>query len=162
MKNFYKKNGFTVLELMIVIAILAIVSLFVFTSQTQTIANTYLISNSNQIAQTLKLAQMKSVSAYFGSQWGVYFEDNNGSVKDKYVLFKGSSYEGRDPTYDIISELPLSLTFTNVSFNDVVTYVVFDKLSGNTSNFGSLQLVDPSGGTRTISINSRGIISNDK
>lgn len=156
------KNGFTLLELMIVISILAIVSLFVFTSQTQTIANSYLISNANQIAQTLRLAQIKSVTAYAGSQWGVYFEDNNGSVKDRYVLFKGSSYSARDPSYDIVSELPLSLTFTNVSFNDVVTYVVFAKLSGNTSNFGSLQLVDTNGDIRTISINSRGIINNDK
>lgn len=163
MINLFKsRKGFTVLELMIVMSILAIVSLFVFTSQTQTISNAYLISNANQISQMLRVSQMKSVSAYMGSQWGVYFEDNNGSVKDKYIMFKGSSYAGRDSSYDIISELPLSLTFTNVNFNDVVTYVVFDRLSGNTSNFGSLQLVDSNGETRTISINSRGIISNDK
>jgi prepilin-type N-terminal cleavage/methylation domain-containing protein len=163
MKNFCKnKSGFTILELMIVISILAIVSLFVFTSQTQTISNAYLVSNANQIAQMLRVSQMKSVSSYLGSQWGLYFEDNNGIVKDKFIMFKGSSYSGRDVDYDIVSELPLSLTFTNVSFNDVVTYVVFDKLSGNTSNFGSLQLVDSNGETRTISINSRGIISNDR
>lgn len=163
MKKFYKRNkGFTVLELMIVISILAIISLFVFTSQTQTISNAYLVSNANQIAQMLRLSQMKSVTSYLGSQWGVYFEDNNGDVKDKYIMFKGSSYSARDPSYDIVSELPLSLTFTNVNFNDVVTYVVFDKLSGNTSNFGSLQLVDSNGETRTVSINPRGIISNEK
>lgn len=147
----YKKNGFTIIELLIVIGLLVIIFSTVFAIQGRFLVNTYLDTNTEQIVQQLRLAQMRSITKFEDSEWGVYF------AEDKFVLFKGADYESRDQSYDIVTNLPSSLILSSFDFNGDTDYIVFDKVSGETQNHGSLQIFDNQEGVNTILINKKGL-----
>ncbi len=158
MKNINNKKGFTLVELLIVIGILVIVISSTFIIQGGLLADTYLNTNTEKIIQTLRLAQMRSITRVKDSSWGVYFDEDSGGTDDKFVLFQGSDYATRDSSYDIVSELPNIISLSNISLNGAGDDIVFDELTGETSNYGSLQISDNLGNSYTISSNSKGVI----
>lgn len=98
------------------------------------------------IVQALRRAQLKAMSVERDSSFGVYI------ASDKYVLFKGNSYDIRDSAFDEIFDLPDNLSISGVS------EVVFSKLKGVPSNTGTITLaIDNRSGT--ININETGRIN---
>ncbi len=158
METTSKKKGFTIIELILVITVLVIVVSAVFTLQGGILADTYLDTNSEQIVQNLRLAQMRSIARVNDSQWGVYFDEDAGGTGDKFVLFKGTSYATRDSNYDIVTELPDIISLSSISLNGSGADMVFAKLSGDSSTYGSILISDNLGNSNTISINSKGSI----
>ena len=157
------QKGFTLIELLIVIGIIVVTVSAVFTVQGRFLVDTYLDTNTDQIVQDLRLAQMRSITRFKDSPWGVYFDEDVSGNNDKFVFFNGSNYVSRDSSYDIEADLPNSIEFGNINFNGGTDYIVFDKVTGETSNYGSIELMDTQGGgnINVISINSKGVISNN-
>ena len=159
MKNISKKKGFTLIELLIVIGIFVIIIATAFTINGGILANTYLDTNTEQIIQTLRLAQMRSITRVNDSQWGVYFDEDIGGTNDKFVLFKGTTYATRDASYDIVTELPDIISLSNISLSGGGVDIVFAKLSGDSFTDGSIQISDNLGNSNTISVNAKGLIA---
>ena len=80
------KKGFTLLELMIVIAIIAVIAMFVWIGLAQ-IGGSQALKNVTLTATTaLRDAQQRSVVQQDGYYWGVQFENIEG--RDKFTLFR--------------------------------------------------------------------------
>jgi len=115
---FLKSNGFTLLEILIVVGIIAVLMSLSLPLGLDFYRGQQLETQSQEIVQTLRRAQLKAMSVEDDSSFGVYFTDDN------YTLFKGSSYTTREFQYDEVFNLSLILTLSGLS------EVVFSKLEG--------------------------------
>ncbi len=144
---FSNKKSFTLIEVLIVLALTSLIIVFSLPLFNLFKINRKLDIQQNKIIDTLRLAQNKSQTGLDNSSYGVYFET------DGYVFFKGDSYETRDTQYDIEYELPSGFSLSGLE------EVVFYKITGRPSSSGNLVITETSSGrTRTISINSLGLI----
>ena len=148
------KKGLTTIELMISVAILAMVMGASALSLSAFIANSHLDNRTDDLVQNLRKAQANSIMRVKDSSWGVYFDADN----DAFTFFKGDSYASRDASYDALYELPALLDLKNVSLNGGVSEVVFEKVTGETDNYGSLEIYEKEPNTHVITINSLGQI----
>lgn len=151
-------KGFTLVETLLIAAIVSIVLILSIPFY-----NTFQISNqldtlSSEALQALRRSQMKAITLENDSVWGVYFEKNVDS-QDKFVLFKGTNYSGRDQNYDEITELPNTIFFDEISLNEGGTEVVFEKINGSTNHHGFFEIKSTINEEKTITINEAGRIS---
>jgi prepilin-type N-terminal cleavage/methylation domain-containing protein len=106
-------SGFTLIESLVVIALILVFA----AASSPLYGNLYASSQLNeaalQIVQTLRTARERSVSGFGNAGHGVYFERNEPG-DDAYVLYRGTSFAGRDPAFDVATTLdsPLSLSGT--------------------------------------------------
>jgi len=146
------------MEIIIAVAILLIIATASYTIRAASISGTILSTSANEVAESLKLVQVKSLSRYKNSQWGVYFKHNTNGTADQMIMFKGSSYATRDTAYDLTTVMPTILTFINITLTGNATEVEFTKSSGKPVQTGTLQLKASGDGSKTISINSNGVV----
>lgn len=99
------------------------------------------------VTQTLRRAQMLSWAIDGDSSWGVH------TGEGKIVLFKGSTYAGRDSNYDEIFDLPSDITPSGI--NDII----YSKLLGEPQTTGTITLTTATD-SKNITINTKGMISN--
>ena len=113
-----KNKGFTILELLLVLSLIAIISAVTFPFFLSSQTSTNLRTHAQTIKQALRIAEQKAISGQEASEWGVYFDDQN----KKYILYKGISYSSRDSNFDREYEYPEALTVStdfgdNIYFN---------------------------------------------
>jgi prepilin-type N-terminal cleavage/methylation domain-containing protein len=156
MKIKSNNQGFTLIELLVVIAITAVLFAAAFTAQSRILIDTYLDTKTEEIVQTLRLAQMRSITRFQNSQWGVHFDEIGSD--DQFILFIGNTYPPADISWNIQTDMPDSLYFSDISFNGGGGDIVFEKLTGQTSDYGSVQINHGLGVTKTIIINAMGQI----
>lgn len=145
MKAFRNKIGFTLLEVLLVISLIAIVSgIGVPVYQSFQIRNDLSVAT-NTIAQSLRRAQLLSQAVEGDAMWGVYV--SGGSI----TLFQGADYVTRNISYDEVFDLPTVITPTGL------IEIVFDKFTGIPQDAGSLVLTSVNDST-TITINEKGIV----
>jgi len=101
----------------------------------------------NQVSQSLGRASFLSGASVGDTNWGVKVLSGN------IVIFKGTSYSGRDTNYDEIYGISSSIVPSGLS------EVVFYKMTGYPLSTGSIILTSTNGETRTITINSKGSVS---
>lgn len=140
-------NGFTLLEILIVISLISILASFVVSIGLDFYKSQQLETHSQGVLQTLRRAQLKAMSVELDSSFGVYLTDDN------YTLFKGNSYAERDSQYDEVSDLPQVITLNNPPKE-----VVFSKFEGKPSLIGNI-ILNSNGQSRRISINKVGRIN---
>ncbi len=145
-------KAFSYLEVIIVIAIIAILSgmtlLFGQTSQVRADIN----AEANNLASYLRLAQSKAMSGENNSDHGIHLET------DKYILFEGSSYSPSDSSNHEI-ELPETIITQNINLGGGGQDIVFTLPKGETKNFGTFDLYSAQiNKTVTFNITSLGTI----
>jgi len=145
------KKAFTLIEILIVLAIISLVAVLAIPFYQPFQVRTYLDNNSQEIIQVLRKAQSKAMAGENDEVYGVHF-----SV-DEYVLFKGMLYNPDDLENEIFG-LPNSLSITNINLNGGGNEIIFDKLKGTTSNYGSIAATSISNESRTVSISKTGKI----
>lgn len=124
-----KKTGFTLIELIVVIAIFAVLGAMVIFGFNFFQNKNRVEAAAREIASTLRLAQNKTLASEGNSSYGVHFET------DKFVLFKGLAYiDGAADNSE--HNLAQNLSIFNISLGGGAD-VVFARLSGATDNFGS-------------------------
>ena len=148
------KKGFTLLELIIVIAVLGIVAGGAFAVFSSFITNTYVDNTTQEIVNVLRKANTDSIARLYDLNWGVHFDD----ITSKFTFFAGDSYDTRNMQYDEATNLPLSVTFSQISLNGGGKDILFRKISGDTTQYGSLKVRSASGRERIITINQLGQI----
>lgn len=145
-KSSLKRNGFTMIELLLVVAIMGLVSGF-----SVPIYQSFLVKNDLDtaiisISQQIKRAQSLSVSGLEDSLWGIKLETG------KAIIFKGSDFSSRDILFDEIFEIPKSISISGVN------EIIFSKLYGNPSSFGVITLTSVNSDSRDIIINQKGVV----
>jgi len=146
-RAFGKRKGFTMIELLMSIALITLIAgIGIPVYQSFQVKNDLDVATNNWV-QTLRRAQTLSEAMDGDSTWGAKIQ--SGSI----ILFKGSSYALRDTTYDENFDMPSALTPSGLS------EVVFDKLTGFPQTTGTTTLTTTTNETRTITINSKGILN---
>lgn len=154
MKNIDTRKGTTLLEIILVIAVIIIMATGTFTIFSSFITNTYIDDTAQEIVHTLRKANTNTIARLYDLRWGVYFNDTAKS----FSLFAGGSYAARDTQYDTVTNLPASVTLSQLSFNGGGKEIVFRKIAGDTTQYGSLKVLSSNGQERTITINQLGQI----
>jgi prepilin-type N-terminal cleavage/methylation domain-containing protein len=155
-----KKNnlGFTIFELVIVIAILSIISSIVVSDFIAYKKNSDLNNNTQEFISALKSAQNKTISSDDYKTFGVYL--NTSVSPNQYVLFKGVDYTVRETIFDQVYSLDSSMEFYNVNFGGG-NEIVFSKVSGEAEKFGSasIRFKNDTNKNKTIYVTNFGVVS---
>ncbi|MBN2197711.1 prepilin-type N-terminal cleavage/methylation domain-containing protein [Candidatus Wolfebacteria bacterium] len=155
--KFFQKKGFSLIELIISIAILAIVSSVGFINIINYKNRQTLVSNAREIVTILRNAQDRSLSQEGGSRWGVYFENPVEGV-GFFELFQGSSYSSN--AVSLKSSLASSVQF-DIPLAGSSSTVVFSPVTGLPDKVLDIEisLIGKPSVSSTISVNSAGKIS---
>lgn len=132
-------RGFTLFEILIVIAILSILAVFSTGSYSNYTKSTELDFTAKEIKSDLKSMRGKAMSGEESKDWGIHF-DNGAS--DFYELFSGSAYAGG--TVERIVYLPGVITFSSPTID-----IIFNNITGTTV---SQETITISSGTDGIAI----------
>lgn len=140
------------LELMIVVALLALLSYMGITAFGRFRANSLLDQAKGDIVSALSTARSQTLSSVGGTVYGVHFEAT------KIVLFQGSTYASSS-TSNIVTNFDPRVRANSVHINGG-SEVIFQRLTGATSNTGTVavQAIGQIGRWATTTINSSGII----
>ena len=152
----YRNRGFTLVEVLIVIAIMAILSGVVIFSFSGMRARQDVDSNTEVITSLLKEARSRTLGSIDSTTYGVFIETN------QVTLFKGASYIAGDPTNQTNS-LSNTVTITAVSLNGGGSTIMFERLTGKTNNFGTMRVefTSDTSVARTITVDATGLIESD-
>ncbi len=160
MKKYTKINrGFTLVELLIVIAIGAIILGGSFVAYSRMAGKSYLDTRTYELIQAIRQAQLNSMVRLNDSQWGIHIDPDLGGNNDNFVIFKGSTYAGRDISYDFVTDLPNNISISSVSLNGGGNDIIFSKTTGVTLQYGSITLTDNQSDSYMLNINSYGVVS---
>ena len=146
-------NGFTLIEILITIAIFAIILSIVIVA-TRSFSDTVNLDNAGKIIGTnIKLAKMRSVGALNDTNYGVRFEG------DKITVFAGDTFDVSDPTNKVVN-LSDGVKISGISLAGGGVDLVFNRLTGTTNNAGTIEieLVNNSSEKKQIVINEEGQI----
>ena len=153
-----KTKGYTLVELLIAVAVLTVILIISATTFYNLTKKSDLDASRDNIISVLNIARNKALASEGAKQYGVYFDTS--TSPDKYILFQGPNYAGRDVSFDEVCDLVSSIEISNISFNGNGDEVVFKRLDGSTDNYGSITIQSlNTSETRTVYIYSSGEIS---
>ncbi|MCC7436639.1 prepilin-type N-terminal cleavage/methylation domain-containing protein [Candidatus Nomurabacteria bacterium] len=148
------KKGLSLIEIIMVVAVLGIILTisvpgFVNFRKNQSIQNT-----TNSVVSLLEEARARTLASYNNTFYSVRIESN------RAILFTGGTYSSSSPTNKTVPfESPVVLQ--SISLSGGGSEIKFDRIKGTTSQYGTIVLQIPSGTSRTITINSGGVITRD-
>lgn len=141
----HKMNGFTLVEMLVVIAILAIV-MGASAPLYQSLNNgSQLDAASNILVQDLYQAQSYARNHADDTSWGVAV---NGQI---ITLFSGTTYATRNAAKDVIYTVPSAISMGGLN------QIVFSKLYGLPTTTGSFTF-NGGGKTATVTVNGKGMV----
>jgi len=142
-------RGFTLIELVLVMAVLGFLFLIVGTISFNSLPKSQLIMESDVVEQALRNAQARSIQGYQDYTWGVMF------ASDHLTVFAGTDYVSRSPQFDETHTFASGITCSGVS------EVAFSSRTGETQDTGTILLSsDATHETRSIDVNALGQVSN--
>lgn len=143
------KSGFTLVELLVTIAIIVILSVAAMPIYTNLQVDSQLNESTSLIIQTLRTAKERSEARLNNDNHGVWFGLNS------YNLYQGGSYSIRNIDYDRVQNVDNSVRIlTDIANNEVN----FSKGFGLPDSTGTITLVHDTGEARYIVISSNGRI----
>ncbi len=156
---YFPQRGFTILELLIVIAIVAVIAVAGVGSYRNFGKSVQLSSTAHVIAADLRHVQAKAMIGDVGVKWGVRFV--NGTPDDYYELFSTPTTYA-DARKNVTATTTLS---KGISFSDPAEGsskdIIFNKISGTTT--AATVVIVSEGGFATTTISAIGTIySNEK
>ncbi|HDZ54299.1 MAG TPA: hypothetical protein ENI19_02025 [Candidatus Nealsonbacteria bacterium] len=149
-------KSFTLIEVLVIIGIMVILMVLALPAYRSFQNELDLNNSTEEIINTLRIAQNKTLASEGASQYGVYFDQT--TSPHQYTLFKGNDYASRNSSFDKIHKLPKSVEISDISLNGGESEIIFDRISGTTSQFGSLiiRLKDNPTKTKTVYIENSG------
>lgn len=141
------KKGFTLVELMLVIAIITILAGVTAPFYSELMNRNELDTAVQAVSAGLKRAQVISQAMDYDDGWGVKVD--SGAI----TIFKGNTFATRDTAFD--EEVNIS---TNISVSNTTEFT-FDKFTGLPIVAGTVTLESLTGEQRNITINTKGRVS---
>jgi len=139
------------IEILIVLSIVVIASVWAWTGLSSYNKYQSLMQVSETVLSVLETARYNTLESRGGSTYGVHVEDH------AVTMFRGNVYSAED-SENVRHTIDDSVTLVPTFFGGGVD-VVFKKLSGATEQYGTIQLTQATGATRTIAISAAGAIS---
>ncbi len=152
MKKNNAQKGISLLETLIVIAILSLFSAFSYSAFVSLNQNRILEKETSSGLSLLEEARMYTLASKAGTQYGVHFEST------KTVLFAGASYNAGDSSNVTILLNPL-VQINPISLTGAGAEIIFDRLTGKTAEDGTVTFslrASPSSG-KTIAVGKTGL-----
>lgn len=109
-------------------------------------------SEALKITDALRRARAQSMYAVEDSAWGVHFTSAD------YTIFRGSAYSPSD-AFNNTFTLPGILTISGITINGGGSDIIFNRITGTSSTFGTTTIQNDSSESRTIVVNSGGAIN---
>jgi Tfp pilus assembly protein FimT len=108
----------------------------------------------DEIAAVLNEARSRTLSDESGLQYGVHF------ASSAATLFSGTTYSSSASTNKVVT-IDSQLSISSISLNGGGSDVIFNKLTGETDDYGTLivKRASTTTGQRTITISKTGLIS---
>lgn len=150
-------KGFTIIELLITLAILTTISVFGGVGLFNYYSRQNLTSATDEIMAILRQARNSSITQENGDQWGVHFF-NATTTRGLVQLFRGSDFSSSTMAFSQF--LPTGVQFVNPASGDSLD-VIFSKVTGypNASTSIILSLATNSTASSTIVISAIGQVS---
>ncbi|MCP6719156.1 MAG: hypothetical protein KJI71_02900 [Patescibacteria group bacterium] len=133
-----KVLGFTLIELLVIISILIVLTALSIPAFRLFYKESGLINSAEKTVKILVLAQNRTLASEGDSQWGVYFSTS--SSPHQYTLFKGTDYANRDTSFDEVYKISERTEIYQINLAGGKTEVVFDRITGATSQSGTISL----------------------
>ncbi len=147
------KKGFTLIEIIIAVAVLLIISAIIIFSGSLFNADVSIQGDVGKIASLIYKARSNTLASKGGFQYGVHFESK------KAVLFQGSTYSSGASTNET-SVLNSVVSITSINLIGGGSEMVFQKLTGITASPGSITLKTNYGNQmRAVNISGNGIVT---
>lgn len=150
-----KKNthAFTVIELIIVVAILGVLMTIITSSFANFHRNSILNTEAINLVTLINKARVLSISAKNDTQYGVHLESG------KAVLFEGGAYSPSSSTNET-HIFETGLTLSNITVQGGGTEIVFNKITGSTSNSATTTLlITGTTASTTVVVMGTGVVS---
>ena len=145
----HNERGFTMLDMLLVLGVFGVLIILSLPALRGFQKETDLTNTVAEVVSILRVAHSRTVSSEGDIQHGVYF--NASTSPHQYTLFRGASYASRTVTFDEVYELPDAVNFSIISFGGGKE-LVFDRITGNTSQSGSTVLILSADSTKTETI----------
>ncbi len=149
----HHKKGFSALEIIIVVAIVAMLLAVAVPSLEKMKQNQVLKSAVSDISSTLDKAKSQTLSSVNSLEYGIHFESN------KIVMFEGSTYSASDSTNETVL-ISTPAYISNINLTGGATDLYFDKLSGTPNKTGNITISNASQ-SKTIIVSATGAISSN-
>jgi len=148
------KKGFSLIEILIVVGILAFLIGAVLVIMNSFQRGKVLDSAAEEIINSLRLAQSRTLASEGASSYGIYFENN------KFTLFKGNFFNAALPDNEI-HQLPPTLIISQINLTDATSSVAFARLTGYAQSYGTIkvEMTTDASQNRIIYIDSSGTVS---
>ena len=148
------RRGITILELIVVIAIAAVVVFAASGPLVRFRDDQVLVSTAEQTSALLYEARTNTIASKNAAQYGVHFEAG------RAVLFQGATFTEPNSNNKELT-FPLAVEAATISLNGGGADIVFDRLVGTTADFGTivLTLKNNASSTRTIAIEQTGTVA---
>jgi prepilin-type N-terminal cleavage/methylation domain-containing protein len=147
-------QGFTLIEFLIVIAITLILAVAAVPIYGNLQVSGQLNDTQDRFVQAVKTARQRSIAGLNNSAHGIYLEINANSP-DRYILYQGPSYAGRNAEFDKVQSLFNTISATStISLNEIN----FSKGLGVPNATGTVTFTHDSIGSRVLQVNRLGII----
>lgn len=147
-----KQKGFSLIEIIVIIAIGAVLTATIVFSFSSFRNSKIVDVSADQILSVINEARVKTVSSEDYSRFGIHFEAG------RVLFFKGDVFTEPNSS-NIQTTLSPLVEISNISLSGGGADIVFQKLTGKTSNYGSLRirLKSDNNKYKTISVKSTGI-----
>lgn len=149
------QHGFTLVELLITLAVMGIISVFSFPFFRSYAAQQQFDSVNDELSASLHRTQGKAMSGENGSPWGIHWGSG------QYTIFSGTNYNERDPQFDIPVSYSSSVTIDTSAISGMNPYpqdLLFQQLSGEILTPGTLRLSSKSDDSESYLLQSSGQI----
>ncbi|MCR4322753.1 MAG: prepilin-type N-terminal cleavage/methylation domain-containing protein [Candidatus Azambacteria bacterium] len=127
------ERGFTLIEIIIAIGVMAIISTTLFIGFSTATESAELKTSAFKIVDALQFARTRTIASLASSSYGIHFEQTY------YVLFRGVTYSALDPD-NILYPLPSSVEIVSVTLAGGGSDVVFDRITGKTAHNGTVSV----------------------
>lgn len=141
----YQKKGFTLVEILIVLSILGVIAGIVISGFYEYQKRNAIEFTAARVIGLLEHARNLTLASKSNDRYGVHFSSTEA------VFFEGTTYsasgtENRSVTFG------QGITMTGINLNGGGSDVVFDRLTGGTSHYGTTTLSITASTTQTIDI----------
>lgn len=142
--------GFTLIEILIVIALVGIAASFIFTGFMNYATYQRYVATETEVASLIKEARQRSLSSINDTTHGVRFASSS------VTSFRGSSYSAGDPSNVVTNLFGATLSIDLTAGTDEI---VFARKTGAASATGTISIIGANSiGSTTLTIEGTGLV----
>ena len=147
------KKGFSLIEIVIVIAIFVVLFALTLTAFSRFNSNQALNRSVSEVTSVLNEARALTLASFDNTVYGVHL------LSDSTTLFKGQTFSPSDPD-NKITTISSKVSISNIVLSGGGNDIIFQRLTGKTDQDGTmtLSLVSDSSKSKTITVEVSGII----